>query len=132
MGPLFADLGFIRWPMTFSLLAVLVLSAWSAWKLLYAGGPADMRQKVWIDAILFWGVFAGISGALGLLVRVIVTAQRIEATGSIDTVLLWGGIKVALLISALGVMILALGAISWFVLQLRWRILAAGGEAARA
>jgi hypothetical protein len=126
MGALFTDIGFIRWPMTFSLLAVIALTAWSGWRLL-AGGAADMRQKAWIDAILFWGGFALVSGLLGTLVRVIVAAQRIEAAGSIETVLLWGGIKVALLISALGVMILCFAAISWFVLQLRWRLLAAGG-----
>jgi len=132
MGALFSDLGFIRWPMTFSLLAVIALSAWSGWRLLFAGAPADMRQKAWIDAILFWGGFAVVSGFLGTLVRVIVAAQRIEASGAIETVLLWGGIKVALLISALGVMILALAALSWFVLQLRWQLLAAEEGAARA
>jgi hypothetical protein len=124
MGALFSDLGFIRWPMTFSLLAVFALSAWSAWRLLIAGA-ADMRQKAWIDAILFWGGFALVSGVLGTLVRIILAAQRIEASGSIETVLLWGGIKVALLISALGVMILCLAAIFWFLLQLRWRLLVA-------
>lgn len=132
MGPLFADLGFIRWPMTFSLLAVIALSAWSAWKLLLARAPADMRTKVWIDTILFWGGFAMISGLLGTLVRMTLAAQRIDQAGSIETVLLWGGVKIALLISGLGLMILGLAAISWFVLQLRWRLLVAGGDNASA
>jgi len=125
MGALFADIGFIRWPMVFSLIAVIALSGWSGWRLLVGGAAADMRQKAWIDAILFWGGFALVSGLLGTLVRIIVAAQRIEAAGTIETVLLWGGLKVALLISALGVMILCLSAISWFVLQLRWRLLVA-------
>lgn len=131
MGALFHDLGFIRWPMTFSLFAVIALSAWSSWRLVIAGAPADMRQKAWIDAILFWGGFAVVSGFLGTLVRVIVAAQRIETSGSVEPVLLWGGIKIALFISALGVMILALAAVSWFALQLRWRLLVAGTDAVR-
>ena len=124
MGALFQDLGFIRWPMTFSLLAVIVLSVWSI-----GSRAADLRQKAWIDAILFWGGFAMVSCVLGTLVRLILAAQRIEAAGSIEPALLWGGIKIALLISAWGIMILCLAAISWFVLQLRWRLIAAEDEA---
>lgn len=129
MGALFADLGFIRFPMLFSLLAVIVLSAWAASRMTFGDKAADLRQKAWIDAILFWGGFAMVSGVLGTLVRLIIAAQRIEAAGSIEPVMLWGGVKVALLISALGVMVLCLSAISWFVLQLRWRLLVAEGEA---
>jgi hypothetical protein len=114
--------------MTFSLMAVIVLSAWSAWKLLVKRESADIRMKAWIDAILFWGGFAVVSGVLGTLVRIIVAAQRIEASGSIETVLLWGGIKIALLTSALGVMILGLAAVCWFALQLRWRLLLAASD----
>ena len=129
MNALFQDLGFIRWPMTFSLVAVIALSAWSASRLTIGSRAADMRQKAWIDAILFWGGFAMVSGVLGTLVRLILAAQRIEAAGSIEPVLLWGGIKIALLVSALGVMILCLAAVSWFVLQLRWRLIVAEDEA---
>ena len=129
MSALFQDLGFIRWPMTISLLAVIALSVWSASRLTIGSRAADMRQKAWIDAILFWGGFAMVSGVLGTLVRLILAAQRIEAAGSIEPVLLWGGIKIALLVSAFGVMILCLAAISWFVLQLRWRLIVAGDDA---
>ena len=38
---------------------------------------------------------------------------------------MWGGIKVAMLASLFGVLILAFAALLWFVLQLRWRLLVA-------
>ena len=52
--------------------------------------------------------------------------------GALSTGLVWGGMKVALLSSALGTLILAVAALLWFGLQLRWRFLIAehaGGPA---
>ena len=51
--------------------------------------------------------------------------QSAEAAGAVSTTLLWGGIKVAMLSSAVGVLVLAASSLSWFVLQLRWRLLRA-------
>ena len=39
--------------------------------------------------------------------------------------LMWGGIKVSMLASLFGVLILAFAYLLWFVLQLRWRLLVA-------
>jgi hypothetical protein len=105
--------------------AVAALSLWSAVRLFRPGATADLPTKAWLDAILFWGGFAVISGVLGTLVGIIIAAQSIEAAGAVRTTLVWGGIKVALLSSAFGVLILALAALIWFVLQLRWRLLVA-------
>lgn len=125
MNILWESLGFIRWPLSFSFLAVLVLGLWSASRLVGAGASSDMRTKAWLDAILFWGGFAVITGVLGTLIGIIIAAQSIEAAGSVATTLVWGGIKVAMLSSAVGVLILAFAALLWFVLQLRWRLLVA-------
>jgi hypothetical protein len=118
-------MGFMRWPLAFSLLAVIVLSVWSATQLFRSGANPDLRTKAWIDAILFWGGFAAIAGALGTLIGIIIAAQSIEAAGEIRTTLVWGGIKVAMLTSAFGLLIMALAALNWFVLQMRWRLLRA-------
>ena len=123
MGVIWEEMGFMRWPLAFSLLAVLVLSAWSAFSVFRAGARQDRFTKAWIDAILFWGGFAVICGVLGTLVGIIIAAQYIEAASSISTPLIWGGIKVAMLTSAFGVLILAFAALVWFALQLRWRLL---------
>jgi hypothetical protein len=125
MTLIWESMGFIRWPIAFSMAAVAALSLWSAVRLFRPGATADLPTKAWLDAILFWGGFAVISGVLGTLVGIIIAAQSIEAAGAVRTTLVWGGIKVALLSSAFGVLILALAALIWFVLQLRWRLLVA-------
>ena len=78
-----------------------------------------------LDAILFWGGFALISGVLGTLVGIIIASQAIEAAAEVSTRIIWGGIKVSMLSSAFGAMILGFAALLWFVLQLRWRLLLA-------
>lgn len=125
MTMIWEAMGFIRWPLAFSMVAVAALTVWSAARLFRPGASADLHTKAWLDAILFWGGFAVISGVLGTLVGIIIAAQSIEAAGAVRATLVWGGIKVALLSSAFGVLILALAALIWFVLQLRWRLLVA-------
>lgn len=130
MAVVWESMGFMRWPLFFSFLAVVILALWSAIRLFRPAATPDLRTKAWLDAILFWGGFALISGVLGTLVGIIIASQAIEAAGEVSTTLVWGGIKVALLTSAFGAMILGFAALLWFVLQLRWRLLAA--EAAEA
>ncbi|NNF26537.1 MAG: hypothetical protein HKO53_19130 [Gemmatimonadetes bacterium] len=124
-------MGFIRWPLGFSLGAVLALSCWSGIRLLESGVGPGLRTKAWIDAILFWGGFAVIAGVLGTLLGIIMAAQSIEAAGAVHTTLVWGGVKIAMLSSAFGMLILAVAALLWFALQLRWRFLVADLESAR-
>jgi len=126
MGELFTQMGYIRWPLTFSLLIVGALSVWSAAKLFGARPSSDARTKAWVDAILFWGGFAMICGVLGTVVGIVVAAQSIELAGSVTPALLWGGVKVALLSTVFGALILSMAALAWFALQLRWRLLLAG------
>ena len=125
MSVIWEGVGFIRWPLTFSFLVVVILALWSAVRLFRPGATPDLRSKAWVDAILFWGGFAVISGVLGTLVGIIIASQAIEAAGNVSSPLVWGGIKVAMLSSALGMMILAFAALLWFALQLRWRLLMA-------
>ena len=125
MGALWTDLGFIRWPLALSVVAVLLLTAWSTYKLFRSDARPDLRTKAWLDAILFWGGFALLSGVLGTLIGIIIASQSIEAAGEVHPTLVWGGIKIAVLSSALGALILALASLVWFGLQLRWRLLVA-------
>ena len=120
----FHALGVIRWPLTFSLLVVVALALWSL-PLVWRGATPDRHAKTWIDAILFWGAFAAISGVLGTLIGIIIAFQFIELAGEVEATLVAGGLKVALLSSALGTLILALASVLWFALQLRWRFLIA-------
>ena len=62
---------------------------------------------------------------LGTLVGFTIATQAVEAAGEVNVTLMWGGIKVSMLGSLFGVLILAFAALLWFVLQLRWRLLVA-------
>ncbi len=119
------DVGFIRWPLAFSLMAVIGLGLMSAATLFGRNATAGLVAKTWVDAILFWGGFASISGMLGSIIGVIVGFQAVERAGEVEATLVAGGIKVALLSSGLGVMILGFAALLWFALQFRWRMLQA-------
>lgn len=119
------SMGFIRWPLAFSWLAVLVIAAYSSVRLAGWSAKPDLVTKAWIDAVFFWGVFGMIAGVLGTLVGMILAAQSIEAAGAVSTTLVWGGVKVAMLSSAAGTLLLSLSALLWFGLQFRWRMLEA-------
>ena len=119
------DVGFIRWPLAFSFMAVIGLGLMSAATLFGRSATAGLVAKTWVDAILFWGGFAAISGMLGSVIGVIIAFQSIEFAGEVEATLVAGGIKVALLSSGLGVLILGFAALLWFALQFRWRILQA-------
>ncbi len=116
-------MGFMRYPLAFCFFAVLALALWSAPKVFKPGATSEPTTKAWIDAILFWGGFAVICGVLGTLLGIILASQSIEAAGEVSPVLVWGGIKVAFLTSVFGVLILAFASLSWFALQLKWRLL---------
>ena len=118
-------MGFARWPLTFSLVVVLCLALFSGYRLFRPQATPDLRTKAFVDAILFWGGFAVIWGVLGTLIGITIAAQAIEAAGAVSTTLVWGGIKVALLTSLFGMLILVIAALIWFGLQLRWRLLEA-------
>ena len=120
---LWEAMGFIRWPLAFSLLAVLTLTGWSSTRIFRSGAGSDPRTRAWVDAIPFWGGFALVTGVLGTLIGIVVAAQSIEAAGEVSTRLVWGGIKVAMLSSIFGGLILALSGLLWFGLQLRWRLI---------
>lgn len=129
---IFEELGAMRWPMSFSFIAVVALSLWSAQKLVKPRAVPDLRTKALLDGVLFWGGFAAISGFLGTLIAIIVTLQRIEAAGQITPTLVAGGWKVGLLSTSLGLFILGVAALVWFGLQLRWRFLHADAVTPRA
>ena len=123
MGEIWWSMGFMRYPLAFTCVVIFALTSYSGVRLFRPSAWADLRSKVFVDAILFWGGFATIIGMLGTLIGVVITAQSIEVAGGVSTTLAWGGIKVALLTSAFGVLILAGSSLVWFALQLRWRLL---------
>lgn len=122
MGTLDA-LGIFLAPLTLSFVLVMSLGIWSAWRLFGPGASADPAAKVWVDAILFWGGFALIAGALGAVVGVVRALQGYEAAGEFASPLVAPGLVLFTLSLVVGLGILAIAALLWFVLQLRWRLL---------
>lgn len=125
MPEIWYQMGFIRYPLSFSVVAIVVLTIYSAARLFGWDARADRVTKAWIDAVLFWGGFAMVAGVMGTILGFIIAAQSIEAAGAVSTTLVWGGIKVALLSAAFGTLVLALSSVVWFGLQLKWRFLEA-------
>jgi len=129
IATIWESMGFTRWPLAFSVVVIAALTMFSGFRLFRSDASADLRSKAFVDAILFWGGFAVIWGVLGTLIGITIAAQAIEAAGAVSTTLVWGGIKVAMLTSLFGMLILVIASLIWFGLQLRWRLLQASEEA---
>ena len=117
--------GFIMNPLAMTCVVIFALTSYSTVRVFRPSAWADLKSKVFIDSILYGGGFAAVIGVLGTLIGLVISAQSIELAGGVSTTLAWGGIKVALLTSAFGVLILAGSSLIWFALQLRWRLLEA-------
>lgn len=118
------DGGVIMYPLTFCALVVLALSARAAWKIWGSGfsGVADspggaVTSRLHVDGILFWGAMALVLGILGTTVGIAVAAQSVEAVGVVETSLVWGGIRVALLPTIVGLVYFVVAALLWFGLR---------------
>lgn len=119
------SMGFIRYPMAVTCVIILAVTLWCTVRLFGSGARADLQTKAWVDAILFWGGFALMTGVLGTLVGVILAASSIEQAGTVHATLVWGGMKVAILSSVFGLLIIAVASLAWFGLQMRWRLMQA-------
>ena len=125
MAELWMQMGFIGYPLAFCCFVIFALTSYSTVQLFKPSAWAEPRTKVFVDAILFWGGFTLIVGFLGTMVGLVVAAQSIEAAGTVSTTLVWGGIRGTLLSSVFGILVLAGSSLTWFALQLRWRLLGA-------
>lgn len=121
-------LGGFSWLLGLSFLLVIVMGVWSASRLIRPGAVADRRTRIWIDATLFWGQFALIVGAIGAVVGLIRTFQGYELAGRFASAPVAQGLVMLCLSALLGLSILALAALLWFFLQLRWRLLETATE----
>jgi hypothetical protein len=125
LSQVWEDMGYIRWPLTFSFFVILALAVVLVPRLFRRGASPAPGTKSWIDAILFWGGFAALTGILGTLIGLAVGAHQLESGLEVDTSMLWGGLKVAVTDSVIGVLILWGSALLWFGLRARWRSLEA-------
>jgi hypothetical protein len=117
--------GIMIYPVLASALLMLGIAGWTAVRLWGPTVDLGPRTRAGIDSVLFWGGFAVVVGVLGTLIGVMVAAHAIEAVGEVHATLVWGGIRVALITTVVGVTILAAASLLWFGLKLRYRSLVA-------
>lgn len=81
-----------------------------------AGGAGGLRAE--IDGVLFWGGFASVLGVIGTLVGVSLTARSLAAgAGDAPASLVWGGLRVALIPTVFGFLVLAVCLLAWYGLR---------------
>jgi hypothetical protein len=119
--------GIMIYPVLGCALLVLGIGAWTSTRLWGSEIDLGPRTRAGVDSVLFWGAFAVVLGVLGTLIGVMVAAHAIEAVGEVHATLVWGGIRLALITTVTGVLVLALAALLWFFLNLRYRRLATSG-----
>jgi biopolymer transport protein ExbB/TolQ len=113
----FSNGGFMMWPITLCGVAVVALGGRAAWRMRSGSTEPPAAVRAGIDGVLFWGVYASVLGVLGTVVGVTLAAQAVEAAGEAHPRLIGGGIKVALITTIYGLLILLGGAVLWFGLR---------------
>lgn len=117
--------GFFMWLVLGAGLMGLALAADAGRRLV--AGPGDRSAvRAEIDAVLFWGGFAALLGLIGTLGGVGVMARSIERAGSVSAAVGWSGIRVALITTVFGLMVLGVNLLAWFGLRAGLRRVPAG------
>lgn len=87
------------------------------------GGPVDEPAvRAEIDAVLFWGGFASLLGLIGTLGGVAQMARYVERAGSVSAGVAWSGVRVALITTVFGLIVLGLSLLAWFALRAGLRV----------
>lgn len=124
MTEFFASGGVIMWPILAVGLGVVWISGRTALRLRGrnpspdGAGPDEVRRG--LQAILFWGVMAVVLGLLGTTVGIVIMTRAVALAGAAEAPLIWGGIGVALVTLAFGLLVFLLSATLWFVLH-QWQ-----------
>lgn len=117
--------GIIMWPLLALAIGVIALSVRSAVDLRnISSRDGDARQRPpTLTPILFWGAVALLIGTIGTVVGIVIVAQRTPAAGG-GAGLVWGGVAVALISLAFGILIFLLSGFLWLTLDSwkRWLV----------
>lgn len=112
----FVDGGVMMWVMTVVGVLMVALSARAALRL--RGSSDDIAEATaGADAALFWGAFAGLLGVLGTLIGIMQAARAIGQAGEVTATLAWAGIRVTLISTVYGLLILLAGLLFWGALR---------------
>ena len=110
------EAGYMAWPILACAVIALTLAGRS-WMRLGREEANLLQTAAGIDGVLFWGSFGAVIGLLGTLIGISIAAQSIEMAGSVSTPLVWGGLRVALHPLLMGLVLLSVSLLTWFVLR---------------
>ncbi|HIF05459.1 MAG TPA: hypothetical protein EYQ64_00470 [Gemmatimonadetes bacterium] len=105
------------YPISFCAVMVVILAGRTALGMKADDPARGALARGTIDGVLFWGGYAVVLGVLGTVVGIAISAQAVEAVGEVHTALVWGGIKVSLITTIYGLLVLLGGALVWFWLR---------------
>ena len=117
MIEIFRSGGVMMWPLTVCGLLVLGLAVRAS---LALGREAPRRPAgtlSTVDAVLFWGGLGAVLGVLGTVVGAAQMAGAIERAGGVQAATVWSGIRVALVTSIAGMLILIVALLLWMALR---------------
>ena len=113
----FSDGGFMMYPISFCAIMVLILTVRTAWRMNADEPGRGALARGAIDGVLFWGGYAVVLGVLGTVVGISIAAEAVEVVGRVETTLVWGGIKVSLITTIYGLLVLLGAGLLWFGLR---------------
>ena len=108
--------GVMMWPVLAAGIAAVVQTA-RAWRARRLGERPAGAPSATTDSILFWGSFASVAGLIGSVVGVGVMARYLESAPEAQASLVWGGLRVALVPTVLGLAVLAVALCGWASLR---------------
>lgn len=109
-------------PMWFVLIAGLVglALAFDAGRKLF-GETTASGLLAEINGVLFWGGFASVLGLIGTFVGVALMARSLAQAGAATASVVWGGLRVALIPTVFGLVVLSVCLLAWYGLRSAYR-----------
>ncbi|MDX1395387.1 MAG: MotA/TolQ/ExbB proton channel family protein [Gemmatimonadota bacterium] len=113
----FVSMGFIRYPLVIIAVFLLVEIVHASMAVARANGESVAAVSARIHPVLVWGVLGAVIGVIGTVVGIALAASYLERAGGGEPALIWGGIKVALGPTIVGMLLLGVASIAWLSLQ---------------
>ncbi|HSJ08419.1 MAG TPA: MotA/TolQ/ExbB proton channel family protein [Longimicrobiales bacterium] len=121
MSQAFTSGGFMMWPILICGALTLVIAATSGFRLTRAQPSELAEARSGMDAILFWGTLALVLGLLGSAVGVMRAARALELAGDVPAALVWEAVRLVLITTTFGLLVLTVSLLAWFGLWLGHR-----------
>jgi len=114
MGAFIQEMGVMRYPLFLAALFLFIQIGYAAWALRVPSvGRGDAMK---LHAVLVWGGLCALLGVLGTVVGLSVAAGAISRAAAVSPAVIWGGVKVALSTTVVGLVLLTVAVLAWLAL----------------